>query len=114
MSEQIDKELMKMHVGTKVIRALPMNRQDYNDFRGWQLPENENGADEGMLVEYLDGGKPNTDQFEGYVSWSPKEVFENAYLPNGGLDFGAALMLMHNGMLMTRKGWNGRREGGLP
>lgn len=72
---------MTQHIGVKLINAFPMTRQAYNDFRGWQLPAGENGEDEGYLVEYLDGGKPNTDRFDGYVSWSPKEVFEKAYRP---------------------------------
>ena len=69
-----DKDHMT-YMGVKLINAFPMNRQEYNDFRGWQLPADENGAEEGYLVEYLDGGKPNTGRFAGYVSWSPKEVF---------------------------------------
>jgi hypothetical protein len=32
-----------------------------------------------MLVEYIDGGQSNHELHEGYISWSPKEVFENAY-----------------------------------
>ena len=40
-----------------------------------------NGDDEGYLVEYTDGGKANTPQYDGYVSWSPKDVFERAYKP---------------------------------
>jgi hypothetical protein len=70
---------MKTYIGTKMINATPMNRQEYNDFRGWKLPEDENGADEGFLVEYVDGGKANTPQYAGYVSWSPKDVFERAH-----------------------------------
>lgn len=58
---------------------MPMNRQEYNDFRGWKLPADEDGTDEGYLVEYVDGGKANTPQYAGYVSWSPKDVFERAY-----------------------------------
>lgn len=27
----------------------------------------------------MDGGKANTPQYTGYVSWSPKNVFERAY-----------------------------------
>ena len=65
---------MTQYIGVKLINAFPMTRLAYNDFRGWQLPADENGEDEGYLVEYLDGGKPNTDRFDGYVSWSPKEV----------------------------------------
>lgn len=49
-----------MFIGTKLINAIPMTRKRYNDFRGWELPADENGEDEGYLVEYLDGGKPNT------------------------------------------------------
>lgn len=70
---------MKKYIGTKEINAIPMNRQEYNDFRGWQLPADEDGTDEGYLVEYVDGGKANTPQYAGYVSWSPKDVFERAY-----------------------------------
>lgn len=70
---------MSLHVGTKAIRAKPMTRQAYNDLRGWALPADENGADAGYLVEYLDGGKANVPGFEGYVSWSPTEVFDRAY-----------------------------------
>ncbi len=70
---------MKKYVGMKIINAKPMSRAEYNIFRGWQLPADENGSDEGYLVEYIDGGKANTEQYKGYVSWSPKDVFERAY-----------------------------------
>lgn len=70
---------MKKYIGTKEINAIPMNRQEYNDFRGWELLDDEDGTDEGYLVEYVDGGKANTPQYNGYVSWSPKDVFERAY-----------------------------------
>ncbi len=70
---------MKKYIGIKYVNATPMTRQQYNDFRGWTVPADENPDDEGFLVEYTDGGKANTDQYTGYVSWSPKSVFENAY-----------------------------------
>lgn len=103
----MDKSEMKLYVGLKFIRAMPMNRQAYNDFRGWALPHDENGADEGFLVEYLDGGKPNTREFDGYVSWSPKEVFENAYRILEGNTFGYAIEALKRGHSLARKGWNG-------
>lgn len=71
---------MKTYIGTKVVRAEPMTRQAYNDLRGWPLPENEVGTDEGYLVEYADGGKPNTFTHAGYISWSPRDQFEKAYI----------------------------------
>lgn len=66
-------------LGQKVVHFTPMTRLDYNVFRGWQLPADENGEDEGYLVQYADGGSPNVAGFDGYVSWSPKDVFERAY-----------------------------------
>ena len=69
----------KLYEGTKRLHATPMNRGDYNAYRGWQVPADENPADEGYLVEYVDGGKPNDSRHAGYISWSPKDVFERTY-----------------------------------
>lgn len=99
---------MKTYIGTKLIRALPMTRAAYNEFRGWQLPADENGDDAGYLVEYLDGGKPNTPQYMGYVSWSPAEQFDKAYRPTVALTFGLALEALKMGKKVARAGWNGK------
>ena len=99
---------MKRYIGVKEINAMPMSRASYNLFRGWQLPADENGDDEGYLVEYIDGGKANTPTYKGYVSWSPKDVFENAYKRTDGLNFGLALELLKLGHKVARKGWNGK------
>lgn len=61
---------MKIYIGTKLIQAEPMTRGAYNEYRGWQIPADENPEDAGYLVKYSDD----------YVSWSPAEVFEKAYL----------------------------------
>ena len=98
---------MNQYIGTKLINAFPMTRKAYNDFRGWSLPENKNGGDEGYLVEYLDGGKPNTEMYAGYVSWSPKEQFEKAYRKSSGMPFGLAVEAMKMGKKVARQGWNG-------
>jgi len=74
-------ENTKTFIGVKMVKATPMNRADYNAYRQWTLPANEDGADEGYLVEYTDGGKPNVVGHAGYVSWSPKEQFDNAHNP---------------------------------
>lgn len=68
-----------IYVGTKAVKALPMNRGEYNDYRGWNHPNDENVTDEGYLVEYLDGGASNHPKHKGYISWSPKDVFERSY-----------------------------------
>lgn len=99
---------MRQYIGTKIINAKSINRADYNTFRGWQLPENENGADEGYLVEYTDGGKPNVEGFAGYVSWSPKEQFDKAYRSTDAMNFGLAVEALKKGLKVTREGWNGK------
>jgi hypothetical protein len=73
------------------------------------LPADENGDDVGYLVEYTDGGKPNTAQYAGYVSWSPKEQADNAYRETSGLPFGLAIEAMKQGFSIARSGWNGNR-----
>jgi hypothetical protein len=74
---------MQHYVGTKIIKATPMTRGDYNVYRGWDIPADENPEDTGYLVEYTDGGQPNHPKHDGYISWSPSAVFEGAYLPMG-------------------------------
>ena len=70
---------MQNYIGIKSIKAREMNRLDYNTYRGWQLPDDEDGSDEGFLVEYVDSGKSNHPDHEGYISWSPKDVFERSH-----------------------------------
>lgn len=99
---------MQTYIGTKIIRAVPMTRQAYNDFRGWALPADENGADAGYLVEYTDGGRANTEAYAGYVSWSPADVFKRAYRPCAGMTFGQAIEALKAGQRVARVGWNGK------
>lgn len=70
---------LKSFIGTKIVNAKPMNRGLYNQLRGWELPSDENALDDGYLVEYTDAQRPNVSAFKGYISWSPKEVFESSY-----------------------------------
>lgn len=101
---------MKTYIGTKIINAMPMSRASYNALRGWTLPANENGEDDGYLVEYTDGGQPNHPDFAGYISWSPKEQFEGAYRETTGLTFGLAIEALKKGQKVARAGWNGKGQ----
>ena len=96
------------YIGVKLINAKPMTREAYNVLRGWTVPEDENPEDAGYLVEYIDGGKANCTGFEGYISWSPKDVFENAYRPVSGMSFGLAIEALKLGKKVARSGWNGK------
>lgn len=99
---------MERYIGTKIINAKPMIRDDYNTLRNWTTPQDENGTDEGYLVEYTDGGKPNVEGYAGYVSWSPKRQFEQAYQTTTGINFGLAIEALKKGLKVTREGWNGK------
>jgi len=56
---------MKKYLGV----AEPMSLGEYNKFKGWTIPKNEDPETEGYKVKYSDG----------YISWSPREVFEKSY-----------------------------------
>ena len=72
---------MKKYIGTKMIYARPMTRGEYNEYRGWTIPADENPNDEGYLVRYHDC----------YESRSPRSVFEEAYRLADGMNFGLAI-----------------------
>lgn len=99
-----------LYIGTKAVLAHLMTKEEYCDYREWQVPENEDPAEQGYFVEYMDGGKPNHPNHVGYVSWSPKDVFEQAYKANGHFSFSSALEALKAGRKVARSGWNGKDQ----
>lgn len=97
---------MKQYIGTKRIKAKPMTRGEYNTYRGFINPDfvKEAPEDEGYLVEYSDGGKPNDARHDGYIAWSPKAIFDKAYRPTDGMTFGMAIEAAQRGYAITRPG----------
>lgn len=75
---------MKQYLGVKLVKAEPANR----------------GEDPGYFVQYSDG----------YTSWSPKGVFEEAYREVVGLTFGLALEAMKKGAKVRCHGWTQGRH----
>lgn len=69
---------MKPYIGVKQIKAKPMTLGEYYELRGWDIGDKD-PSEQVYLVEYQDS-KTNVPGFSGYVSYSPKEVFEAAYL----------------------------------
>lgn len=84
---------MKKYLGVKLIEAEPMTNEEFCD-----LAENNPNRTEGYKVVYQDG----------YVSWSPKEVFDKAYRPITDMTFGLAIETMKKGFKVARRGWNGK------
>ena len=77
------------YIGTKIIDAEP-------GLAPTQMGDYPEGS-EGYKVTYPDG----------YISWSPKEVFEEAYRLSVGMNFGLAMEAMLKGHKVIRNGWNG-------
>lgn len=72
------------YIGVKQVEAKPMTRGDYNDYRGWTVPADENPADEGYLVKHSDN----------YVSWIAKDDFEKTYNVVGVRSLNDSALLM--------------------
>ncbi len=69
---EIGNQKPELYIGCKIIKATPMNRTQFDttvqDVKTIEKLTKEK-SEPGYLVEYSDG----------YKSWSPKAVFENAY-----------------------------------
>ena len=99
---------MEKFIGINIVEAFEMSRKDYNIYRGWELPKDENGDDKGYLVELFNTGESNHPDHEGYISWSPKEVFEKIYRKIEAMSFDLAVEAMKLGKKVCRTGWNGK------
>ena len=92
---------MKKYIGTKIIEAVPAIRKGGKVYEeGWPIPKSMDPTEEGYKVRYPDG----------YESWSPKGVFEEAYRPTDCMSFGLAIEAMKKGKKVARRGWNGKNQ----
>ncbi|WOB06484.1 DUF2829 domain-containing protein [Piscinibacter gummiphilus] len=84
------------YIGTKEIVAWPQTRDVKHP------ADTQAMVQDGYAVKYPDG----------YISWSPKEVFEQAYRRCEGdgqaLTFGDAIHFLKLGHRVARAGWNGK------
>lgn len=91
---------LKQYVGSKLVSAKPMNLGDYNDYRGWTIPEDEDPKAPGYLVK----------DESARESWLPQENFEDNFVDcKDGLPFSLVLdQVKNHGARAARKGWNGK------
>lgn len=101
---------MKQYIGTKIVQAAPAVRYLMKDGNNWVIEKDDHLAlaqvnmedvvawEDAYVVVYKDG----------YSSWSPEAVFEEAYRPTDGMNFGLAIEAMKKGCKVARKGWNGK------
>lgn len=78
---------MKTYIGTKIVEAVPSIRMA------------------GATTEEATGCVTRT-----ATSWSPKAVFEEAYRPIDGMNFGLAIEAMKKGKKCRRAGWNRKNQ----
>ena len=83
---------MQKYIGTKIIEAEPC--------KAWKGTKLHKAGEDGYKVRYPDG----------YESWSPKDVFEEAYRPTDCMSFGLAIEAMKKGKKVARRGWNGKNQ----
>ena len=81
---------MQKYIGTKIIEAEPC--------KAWKDAKLHKAGEDGYKVRYPDG----------YESWSPKDVFNEAYRPTDCMNFGLAIEAAKKGAKITRRGWNGK------
>lgn len=91
---------MNKYIGTKIIMAEPAIKVDGRVYTyDKPIPRSMN-REEGYRVVYPDG----------YVSFSPKGVFEEAYRLTDGMSFGLAIEAAKKGHKIARRGWNGKGQ----
>ena len=94
---------MKKYIGAKIIEAAPAFRVVDAEGKARIVVATTEAkhcstVDLGYKVRYPDG----------YESFSPKDVFEEAYRPIDGMNFGLAIEALRKGFRVCRRGWNGK------
>lgn len=96
-AEGIKEEPMKKYLGVKIIEAVPAIRKGGKVYTSNDpVPKSMEPVEDGYKVVYPDG----------YESWSPKDVFEEAYREISGLTFGLAIEAAKKGYGFRLPQWS--------
>ena len=63
----------KTYLQKTTIKAIPLQKGKYFTMKGWDLPDGENGAESGYLIEH--GNK----KAKSFMTWMDKEQFLSTY-----------------------------------
>ena len=94
---------MKTYIGTKIVQAEPAKRYWLEDGEKIFTASNEMMAAEMLSVATACEDGYKVIYKDGYESWSPKEVFEEAYRPANGINFGLAIEAAKQGKKNFKK-----------
>ena len=102
---------MQKYIGTKIIEAEPANRYELHSGGHITMKCSEEWTkDEAKILKQPFNVKAGyaVRYADGYESWSPKDVFNEAYRPTDCMNFGLAIEAAKKGAKITRRGWNGK------
>lgn len=60
----------RFFIRTELVDAEPMTRGEYNNYRGWTIPADENPEDKGYMLTHPDGN----------INWTSEYKFQRSYL----------------------------------
>lgn len=103
---------MKQYIGSKIIKAEPALRfSDGNKVMIVELHRDRTDEEKAFIgrAESCDMGY-RVVYPDGYKSWSPRDVFEDAYRPTDNMNFGLAIEAAKMGKKIQRAGWNGKGQ----
>lgn len=100
--------MMKQYIGTKMVKAVPAKRYWLEDGRKIVVTIHEMVAQEAISTATACDDGYKVVYPDGYTSWSPKAVFEEAYRETTNMNFGLAIEAMKKGFRVARYGWNGK------
>ena len=89
--------MVKKYIGVKIVEAHEMKAQEFENCYK-KDSRAETSSSDGYAVKYPDG----------YVSWCPKQQFEEANRPTDRMTFGHAIEAAKKGFKIARSGWNGK------
>lgn len=89
---------MRQFIGTQILLAAAMTSGAFDTLKGRPTPDHDDPNLEGYSVQHECGCQ----------IWYPKGVFEKAYRPTDGMNFGLALEALKKGARIARAGWNGK------
>jgi hypothetical protein len=101
---------LSLFVSTAIVKAVPMSRQDYNEYKGLEYEEGYGPVNkDGYLVELQVGDeKPNHPDHAGAIMFYDKESFDRHFYRSGNMPFGVAVELLKKGYRVARAGWDGK------
>lgn len=90
-----------LYGAASVCSAVPMTRGEYNAYRGWSMPPDEQPDEPGYLRSLAED--------PSYATWTPKHIFDKSFKSlSDGVSYGVAvdLLLSQKGTEIRHTSWH--------